>query len=538
MPSASCARGSRRGKGAPNGERTRRNGSTREVSDRGRISVNAGYQLIAQGAVLGFNLVASPIIVHGLGLEAYGLLVLVGITTNYFGFVELGLGRATVQLLARHLARGEREDFVEVLWTATLAYLALGLVGAALLTACAPFLVEHVLKVSAGRQADAIHAFMIGAAGLVIALQRNVASSVATAFERFDIISRVTLVTGALQAVLTVALVLMGARLIGVMLGSLAVQGAGFLAYFAVSGRLLPNLFPVRWTGQQLRAIARLSGYISVSQIVNPLLEQIEKFLIGAFAAVAHLPFYSVPFSMAGALTIVPTSLATVIYPAMSRLLSQEDHAGVRETTRRATRYIFVMLLGPGLFLVAYAPAILAVWMGPDFSAQATTPLRILAVAVLVNVLSWPSYHLLHAAGRADVTARFHLFELVGHVPVSIFLISRFGVVGAALAWLLRVSVDSTLMFRAASRVTGVLLGSVVGSLTRGALPALLLLPLVVVGRQWVDATHRGEAAVLMAGIGLLYAVPVTWLGLGGEERSVVMGAVRMLFASGGRKTA
>jgi O-antigen/teichoic acid export membrane protein len=118
------------------------------VSDRGRISVNAGYQLIAQGAVLAFNLVASPIIVHGLGLEAYGILILVGITTSYFGFVELGLGRASVQLLARHRARGEPEDFVEVLWTATLAYLALGIAGAVLLAASAPLLVRHALNVS------------------------------------------------------------------------------------------------------------------------------------------------------------------------------------------------------------------------------------------------------------------------------------------------------------------------------------------------------------------------------------------------------
>jgi hypothetical protein len=63
------------------------------VSSPRRISTNAVSQLVAQAGVLALNLVASPVIVHGLGLEAYGLLVLVGITTNYFGFVELGLGQ-------------------------------------------------------------------------------------------------------------------------------------------------------------------------------------------------------------------------------------------------------------------------------------------------------------------------------------------------------------------------------------------------------------------------------------------------------------
>jgi len=118
------------------------------VNDRGRISVNAAYQLLAQAAVLAANFVASPIIVHGLGIEAYGILVIVGVATNYFGFVELGLGRATVQLLGRHRARGERADFKEVIWTSTAAYLVLSLLGAGALMAASPVLATRILKVS------------------------------------------------------------------------------------------------------------------------------------------------------------------------------------------------------------------------------------------------------------------------------------------------------------------------------------------------------------------------------------------------------
>jgi O-antigen/teichoic acid export membrane protein len=151
------------------------------VSSRRRISTNAVSQLLAQAGVLALNLVASPVIVHGLGLEAYGLLVLVGITTNYFGFVELGLGRATIQLLAHHRARGEASELRAVFWTSTFAYLALSLVGALALVATAPLMVEHVLEISPPLVPQALRAFVIGAAGLVIAMQRDVASSVATA---------------------------------------------------------------------------------------------------------------------------------------------------------------------------------------------------------------------------------------------------------------------------------------------------------------------------------------------------------------------
>lgn len=502
------------------------------MSERGRISVNAAYQLLAQAAVLAASFVASPIIVHGLGMEAYGILVIVGVTTNYFGFVELGLGRATVQLLGRHRARGEHADFHEVLWTSTVAYLVLSLLGGAALMAASPLLATRILRVSPALRSQAIWAFLLSAAGLVIALQRNVASSVATAMERFDLISKVTIGAGALMAIVNVTLVLRGAHIVGVILGGLVVQVVSLALYWVISARLVPDLLPPRLSLEKLGTLVRFGGYITVSQIVNPLLENVEKFLIGAFAAVDQLPYYSLPYSAAWALTAVPTSLVSVIYPAIVRLLAQDDHAAVRETVRRAIRYIFVVLVGPVLLLVVYAPEILTAWMGADFAVNASACLRILAVAVLVNVVGWSPYQLIHAAGRADLTARYHLIELLVHVPLSILLITRLGVTGAALAWLARVVLDTALLLRAATRIAGLgawlLVREVFG---RGLAVALALLPLLVLARAWLDPAHRATMALALGLISVGYVAPVVWLGLGGDERRTVVSAIEALAA-------
>jgi O-antigen/teichoic acid export membrane protein len=498
------------------------------VSERGRISINAVSQLLAQVGVLALGLVASPVLVHGLGLEAYGLLVIVGVAMSYFGFMELGLGRATVQLLAGHLARGEDGSAREVLWTSVTAFLALGLAGGVALAAASPLLVKHVFAVSPALAPEAVVAFVIGAAGLAIAMQREVAASVATAMERFDVVGRVTLAAGALQTVVSVTLVLRGASLAGVMLGGLAVQAAALGVYWAVAANLLPSLMPPRPRLETLRRLVRFGGYVTVSQVVGPLLVHLEKVLIGAFAAVDQLPFYSLPYSLAWSLTVVPASLGSVLHPAMVRLMANQDHAGVRETFRRATRYSFVVLVGPVVLLELYAPEILTAWMGEAFAARATICLRILALAVLVNVLAWPSYQLLHAAGRADLTARYHLVELFLHVPISIVLISRAGVGGAALAWLVRVALDTVLMWRAAARTVGVGAGLMArDSIGRGALAAAVLLPLAVAGRLWIHGGGRAETAFALVVLGFCYVAPVAWLGLGREERGALLATLK-----------
>ena len=70
-----------------------------------RIASNVVYQIGSQSLMLVLSFVFSPYVVHRLGVELYGLLILAGLTTNYFAIVELGLGQATVKFLADANAR-------------------------------------------------------------------------------------------------------------------------------------------------------------------------------------------------------------------------------------------------------------------------------------------------------------------------------------------------------------------------------------------------------------------------------------------------
>jgi O-antigen/teichoic acid export membrane protein len=57
------------------------------------------------------------------------------------------------------------------------------------------------------------------------------------------------------------------------------------------------------------------------------------------------------------------------------------------------------------------------------------------------------------AMGRPDVNAKFHMVELLIHLPVAWWMITQFGVTGAAIAWTIRVTFDAALLFTAVSRL-------------------------------------------------------------------------------------
>jgi O-antigen/teichoic acid export membrane protein len=56
-------------------------------------------------------------------------------------------------------------------------------------------------------------------------------------------------------------------------------------------------------------------------------------------------------------------------------------------------------------------------------------------------------YNMLQAAGRPDLTGKFHLLELPPYVALCLVLIPRWGIAGAALASTFRFALDASLLF-------------------------------------------------------------------------------------------
>src|SRR6476646_2125621 len=104
------------------------------ASTNGRILArNALWNLAGLGAPLVVAIAVIPYLIHGLGTERYGLLTLVWAGIGYFSLFDLGLGRALTKLAAEKLGLGRSEEIPQLVSTAIISMIGLGILGGILI---------------------------------------------------------------------------------------------------------------------------------------------------------------------------------------------------------------------------------------------------------------------------------------------------------------------------------------------------------------------------------------------------------------------
>jgi O-antigen/teichoic acid export membrane protein len=105
-------------------------------------------------------------------------------------------------------------------------------------------------------------------------------------------------------------------------------------------------------------------------------------------------------------------------------------------------------------------------WLGQKFGQEAAPIAQLLLLGIWINGLGLVPFTLLQSQGRPDIVAKFHAAQLIPFILMLWFLLNSMGLVGAALAWSIRVSIDTGMLFWATGlgyeRVKAILPGAAV----------------------------------------------------------------------------
>jgi len=409
------------------------------------LARNTVLNLVGNVGPMAVALVAIPLLIRGVGTDRFGVLVIAWMVVGYFTLFDMGIGRATTKFVAERLALGAVEDLPQLIWTSIAMMAGFGTVGGLVFAGVTPLMVTRLLNIPPPLEAECLLSFYLLALSIPVVLTTIGIRGVLEAQQRFAVINAIRVPANSANYLLPLLALPFSDSLFAIV--SLLVAGrlVVFLVYlYFCLGSLPGGGRPVRPDMGRVKELLGFGAWLTVSNVISPLMTYIDRFVIGAMLTMSAVAYYATPYEIVTKLWVIYASMMVVLFPAFSAYaaVNRDELPGLQD---RAIMYMLLFYTPVVVVVIAMAEPFLGVWLGGEFAERSTLVMQILGVGVLVNAVGAVPYHVIQAMGRADLTAKCHMVELPLYLAMIWFFVSHMGINGVAIAWMLRLILDTSL---------------------------------------------------------------------------------------------
>lgn len=468
----------------------------------------------------------SPYVIRKLGNEGYGVWALVFSFLEYYWLLDLGFRSATLKYSAHYRATGEDDKVNEVINTGV----AYSSVAAALLILATFSLAGYASRFfQISGEYRAVFTTLIVIVGIAWAVGTifSLLSGVVEGYQRFDLTSRVWILSTALR---TAGLVIVLA--LGYKLKAMAVVAIVSLAVgYAYNYRNLREVFPAlhfSFSRIKMSMFRQMLGYgvhTSVATVSTQLLNQAGPLLIGHFLPTAFVGYFLLPVRLLRYSVDLVCKVGFVTGSNAAEMAARKELDAVYKMGLYVNRYCYALFAPLALALSLYGTELLRVWINPEFALNGGPIVTVTAVSTTWGIAAqFNSSSILYGLAKHQRYAYSLLIEGILSSAAIYMAIPRYGIVGAA--WVTAVFlvlnrglVTSWLFARAVEHSFGAYLGGVYLRPTLAGIPAFL-------GAWWIKAhwLPGNNWIEIFGGMGLLaatYYLVAFFVCLEKEHRSI-----------------
>jgi O-antigen/teichoic acid export membrane protein len=377
-------------------------------------------------------LLVTPFFVSRLGLQAYGIWMLVLALAGLMGLFNVGLGDTIIRHVSLH-RQGGTEAVESVVRTCFAHSMLLGSLLAVVLWLLAGILVDHAFRIEPVNRQLTIRAIQLGGTLLAMRTLESIPVSVLRAYERYDVAAKISMLIRIATVGLAVGIADLGGNVVHILAGTVVLTAVGFAAAACAArhvtgiGLLLPKL-----KGGMGSELLQFGLYSSVQGGASLLLIHADRLLISAMLGMSALAAYTICLQLAQQIHSLMVPAFAFLFPWVSAR-SQE---GVTPAFRRLLRWAAIAnVLGALLLAVplySWASEILRIWMGVEFSLHHSGLFRLLVVAFFILSLNTATYFVLMGLGKVKLVAMTSLCGTAVTLAVAFALIPWMGAPGAA----------------------------------------------------------------------------------------------------------
>lgn len=484
-----------------------------------KILKGSVLNVIDHAVKVGVMLLITPYMVKTLGLERYGIWLVLTAAVAFLGLLDGGITLSGTRYLARAL--GGKGQVPEVIATLRWLYRWMGvacLVCTGVLVGSVSWLVSDPDWQTAGR-------WVMGALGVCTAVRffLRVHLVVLKAHLRYDLIVVSSLVKTVLQSVLIVWLLSQG-------------HGLVVLAFVQVLSDLADQLLLVLFSKKTDKAapadvgvskallpdLLRYSATSFLNTLGQHMRSRLDPFILTTYVGVTAVPVYGMAARLITLFDdLVNAALGGTLLAGFSQVEGSQGLEGLKAKFLYSLKFSVVTAVLGGTGLFCLGPAFLIAWLGPDF-AESGKLLQWLCLPAVWKLMQYPGYSLLYSTGKHLWLTKLTFIAGLVNAILSVVLASKYGLYGVVWATFAEMTVFYLiLMPRYISSVIGLPVRSYFMELARPAL--WLAAPMAgwyaLVSQLGLLRPHFAFLALDAAGLVFVWALAVVFWVLARDER-------------------
>lgn len=411
-----------------------------------QISGGIILSFVSQFLGIAISLLYTPIMIDILGQNEYGLYQLVQSVVSYLTLMNIGFNGAYIRYFSIAKASGDEKQVANIngMFFKIFAVLSVAiLVGGAVLLANIGILGENLTTAD---YATAKHLMIVLVLNLALSMPNGLFTAYIFANERFVFAKVVGIINNLLIPALNLPVLLLGFGSVGLVYMTLLMTLLRTVINIIYCIKKLNMQIHYRFFDKAIfRDLFAFTFFIFLSDLVDQLNTNVDKLLLGRLSGTIAVAIYSVAFSLKTHYTTLTWLVPEMYVPEVNRLVAQKD-----SDEKLTDLFIKVGRLNNFLVLLVITGFILCgrpfihLWVGTEYDTSYYAGV-ILMLSGYIPAVQTLGVNIQNAKYKHQVRSVVYFVVACINVVATIFLIQKWGVVGACIATLFAIVMGSGL---------------------------------------------------------------------------------------------
>lgn len=386
----------------------------------------------------------TPLFVRYLGVENYGVYILIGSWIAYIKLSELNIGQTSVKYIAEYSAREDFKTINKILNTSFIVYAVIALLVFILFLFTMDWLITKFFPVPANMIHIAKFIFVLGLATFGFELLFSPFYSILWGLQRLDIKNILETIFSWLWLLVAFLVLVKGFGLKGV---AIAAFCFAFLRHTVI-------LFIVKWVFPKMRWNLFLADFKIFKKILHFSLKMLTTnlatlarihaniIILSYFLGLVYVTYYQIGFKLVNYIEQIPLLIIFPIMPAASELYAKGDKTRLKTLYLRSTKYVETIALPIALGLLIFGQRFISLWLGPGFEKSLMVVIY-LSIAYLFTTIMFIPSNILYGIGKVNIIMFTSMLYVFLNVFLSILLVMRYGYIGAIYGFFIANIIDT-----------------------------------------------------------------------------------------------